>query len=140
MYIKERFMLVAEKKGISKQKFCESIGLTYGNFTGENKTSPINSDAIARLLNLYPDISAKWILIEEGDMYGKDCVDMYMNKGNSNNIIQMKNNEINTAIDKYLSKILDENATLCRLLEKSQEALDKCQSINDKLLSIIDKK
>ena len=38
-YIKERILFVAEYKGISKEKFVSELGMTYGNFKGDNKKS-----------------------------------------------------------------------------------------------------
>lgn len=68
MTIKERILHIAQKKGIPKQLLCEKIGLTYGGFTGENKKRPVNSDAIANLLVLFPDISPLWLVTGNGEM------------------------------------------------------------------------
>lgn len=68
MTIKERILQIAETKHITKQLFCEKIGLTYGGFTGDNKKRPINSDAIANILVIYPDVSAEWLITGKGDM------------------------------------------------------------------------
>ena len=35
--IKERVLYILEYKGITKSKFFEDIGVTYGNFTGKAK-------------------------------------------------------------------------------------------------------
>ena len=45
--IKERILQIADFKGIAKEKFFESISMTYGNFKGKSKLTPINSNAIA---------------------------------------------------------------------------------------------
>jgi len=60
--IKERILLIAEKKGLSKEKFFEDLGLTYGNFKGKSKSTPINSNALA-------DISTKYTAIWERSSY-----------------------------------------------------------------------
>lgn len=68
MFIKERILQIAEFKDITKQDLCKKMGVTYGNFTGKNKNTPINSDSIANLLSIFPDISARWLLTGEGEM------------------------------------------------------------------------
>jgi len=66
--IKERILLIAEKKGLSKEKFFEDLGLTYGNFKGKSKSTPINSNALADISTKYSDIDLKWLLTGEGEM------------------------------------------------------------------------
>lgn len=61
--IKERIIYLAKSKGISLETFFEKIGMTYGSFKGENKKSPINSDAIINILTLHPDVNAEWLLL-----------------------------------------------------------------------------
>ncbi|SFB81164.1 hypothetical protein SAMN05421780_101584 [Flexibacter flexilis DSM 6793] len=66
--IKERVLLIAENKGVSKEIFFANIGMTYGSFKGEAKKTPLNSDAIANILTIYSDISATWLLTGKGSM------------------------------------------------------------------------
>ncbi len=61
--IKERIIHLAKFKGIPLETFFEKIGMTYGSFKGENKKSPINSDALAKILELHPDVNAEWLLL-----------------------------------------------------------------------------
>lgn len=60
--IKERVLQIAVNKGLSKEKFFESIGMSYGNFKGKSKETPLNSNAIADISTLYPDISLDWLI------------------------------------------------------------------------------
>lgn len=67
--IKERVLQIAEKKGVSKKPFIESIGMTYGNFTGiKAKSTPLNSDAITNILLSFPEINPDWLLTGNGPM------------------------------------------------------------------------
>lgn len=70
--IKERILQIPENKGVSKESFFENIGMTYGNFKGEAKKTPINSDAIANILSKHPDISLEWLVLGIGPMLKKN--------------------------------------------------------------------
>ena len=48
--IKERILYLAENVEVNKQEFFRKIDMTYGNFTGNNKNRPVNSDAIKNIL------------------------------------------------------------------------------------------
>lgn len=66
--IKERILSISEYKGITKESFFQKIGMTYGNFKGKSKDTPINSNAIADILTMFPDIDPEWLLTGEGAM------------------------------------------------------------------------
>lgn len=66
--IKERILYSLELKGITKSTFFEKIGMTYGNFTGKSKETPLNSDAIGNILLEMPDINVEWLLTGKGEM------------------------------------------------------------------------
>lgn len=60
--VKERILQIVDYKGYKKEKFFEKIGMTYGNFTGSSKKTPINSTALSNILLEIPDVSAEWLL------------------------------------------------------------------------------
>jgi len=60
--IKERVLQIAENKSIPKEKFFEMIGMTYGNFKGKSKKTPLNSNAIADISALFPEIDLNWLI------------------------------------------------------------------------------
>lgn len=66
--IKERVLFLAENVEVSKQKFFKNIKITYGNFTGEKKKRPLNSDAIENILLSYPETNPEWLLTGKGEM------------------------------------------------------------------------
>ena len=68
IFIKERILQIAKIKRISYESFFEGIGMSYGNFKGKAKSSPINSDTIATILTKYSDINPEWLLLGIGDM------------------------------------------------------------------------
>lgn len=70
--IKERILYILEFKGITKTKFFEEIGVTYGNFTGKAKETPLNSTTLSNIFSKYPDINLEWLLTGNGEMLKKD--------------------------------------------------------------------
>ncbi|MDV3585642.1 hypothetical protein CMU68_10600 [Elizabethkingia anophelis] len=66
--IKERILQIANNQDISYEKFCEKIGVTYGNFKGENKKRPINSNILENILSIYPNVNPSWLLTGQGKM------------------------------------------------------------------------
>ena len=68
MNVKERVLLIAERKGISKTEFFKDVGLSYANFKGDQKNTALSSDAMIAILTRHPDISPVWLLMGEGKM------------------------------------------------------------------------
>lgn len=66
--IKERVLLIAEYKKIRKTDFFQDLGLSYANFKGMQKSTALNSDAVAIILSKHPDISPEWLVMGEGQM------------------------------------------------------------------------
>ncbi|MFL0089934.1 hypothetical protein V2550_14800, partial [Tenacibaculum maritimum] len=66
--IKERVLQIPECKGITKQDFFKKIGMSYGNFTGKSKETPLNSNAISNISSMYPDINLDWLINGNGEM------------------------------------------------------------------------
>lgn len=64
--IKERILYVAKNQGYKYEDFFEKIGMSYGNFKGNNKNRPINSDAIADILTIIPKLNVEWLITGEG--------------------------------------------------------------------------
>lgn len=85
--IKERVLQIAKHHSISYETFFEKIGMTYGNFKGKAKNTPLNSDAIANILSIYSDIDANWLLTGEGSMIIDTEVVADTYSGDNNEII-----------------------------------------------------
>jgi len=66
--IKERILQYAKYKGVSFEKFFSELGLTYGNFKGQSKNSALSSDAIEKILTMYPEINVEWLVTGKGIM------------------------------------------------------------------------
>lgn len=66
--IKERILQIGDYYSVGRRNICENIGMTYGNFTGKAKDTPINSIAIQNIIAMYPEINLDWLLTGNGSM------------------------------------------------------------------------
>ena len=69
---KDRVLKVAEYYKVSKEKFFDELGISYGNFKGSAKKTPVNSLFLEILLTKYPEISADWLLTGKEPMLRND--------------------------------------------------------------------
>jgi len=74
--IKERILYLLDYKGITKEKFFSKIGMTYGNFTGKAKETPLNSTALGNILLALPDASPDWLILGVGPMLRNENLDV----------------------------------------------------------------
>lgn len=66
--IKERILKYLEINKITKQKFCEMAGISYGNITGKAVESEFGGEQITEILRIFPDLSPDWLLLGKGEM------------------------------------------------------------------------
>jgi repressor LexA len=66
--IKDRVLKISDFKELKKEDFFTSLGISYGNFKGKSKETPLNSDTVADILTKFPDIDPTWLLTGNGSM------------------------------------------------------------------------
>ena len=66
--IKGRIIKYIEYKEITKEGFYKSSGITASNFKGEGRKSELGGEKIVKILSLYPEINAEWLLTGQGGM------------------------------------------------------------------------
>lgn len=106
--IKERVLQIAECKGIAKERFFEKIGMTYGNFKGKSKETPLNSTAIENIYAIYPDINLEWLITGKGDMLKEDVQkeDVFDDPTQENMALKDKVIQLQDEISSLKSKII----------------------------------
>ncbi len=67
--IKDKILTFLQKKGIKKTDFFEEMGIQPSNFKGKNMQSQPGGDMLVKILSLYPDLSADWLLRDKGEMF-----------------------------------------------------------------------
>lgn len=73
--IKDRMIEFIDSKSIVKERFYEMIGMTSANFRGPARNSPINSKAIKKMLEKFPDLNLYWLITGEGQMINTSSFD-----------------------------------------------------------------
>ena len=67
--IKQRVLQYIDNQSIKKEEFYEKTGISASNFKGPGLKSEIGGDKIAKILSIYPDINAEWLITGIGDMF-----------------------------------------------------------------------
>lgn len=104
--IKERILSFLESQGIKKVDFFEATGIQSSNFKGKNMSSQPGGDMIVRVLTIYPNLSAEWLLRGEGDMLKSSVT---KDKPKIIKTDTKKDNDLSSSIlDKFLTTIQDQ--------------------------------
>ena len=104
--IKERILSFLESQGIKKVDFFEATGIQSSNFKGKNMSSQPGGDMIVRVLTIYPNLSAEWLLRGEGDMLKSSVI---KDKPKIIKTDTKKDNDLSSSIlDKFLTTIQDQ--------------------------------
>lgn len=104
--IKERILSFLESQGIKKVDFFEATGIQSSNFKGKNMSSQPGGDMIVRVLTIYPNLSAEWLLRGEGDMLKSPAI---KDKPKIIKTDTKKDNDLsNSILDKFLTTIQDQ--------------------------------
>ena len=99
-------MSFLESQGIKKVDFFEATGIQSSNFKGKNMSSQPGGDMIVRVLTIYPNLSAEWLLRGEGDMLKSSVT---KDKPKIIKTDTKKDNDLSSSIlDKFLTTIQDQ--------------------------------
>lgn len=66
--IKERVLQYIKYKKITKQKFCKTTGISYGNMKGISLKSELGGGQISSILECFSEISPDWLVMGKGEM------------------------------------------------------------------------
>jgi hypothetical protein len=66
--IKQRILSYANDQGVSIRRFVNNLGITPGAFSGRNLNNELGGDKIARIVELYSNLSPDWLLLGKGNM------------------------------------------------------------------------
>ena len=118
MNVKERINVFIEYKGIPIKKFEEKCGLSNGYISSMRKG--FGEEKLNNVLKEFPELNREWLLYGEGEMLKSSVQEA---RGDNNTQVIGDGNNVNTP--SALDKALDEIAAQRRLVEKSQEQIDR---------------
>lgn len=119
MTIKERILSFLESQGIKKVDFFEATGIQSSNFKGKNMSSQPGGDMIVRVLTIYPNLSAEWLLRGEGDMLKSSVT---KDKPKIIKTDTKKDNDLSSSIlDKFLTTIQNQAEEIGELKARIKE-------------------
>lgn len=72
--IKERISIYIKNKGVTKESFFSSTGISASNFKGKGALSELGGDKIAKILTVYEDLNADWLLTGRGSMFKEETL------------------------------------------------------------------
>lgn len=106
--VKERVLQITDLKGITKEKFFNDLGISYGNFKGKAKEKALSSDVLATIITNHPEISSYWLLTGKGEALLID--NKVFNKDESILEVRMNNqereiNRLNNIIEIIITKL-----------------------------------
>ena len=102
--IKERVLQIAKYHGVSYEKFSNEIGMSYASFKGKAKFTPLNSDAIANIITIYPDVDCYWLLTGNGQMLKNNEASAEKNDKNSERIDKLLDIVASSKDDRIISQ------------------------------------
>lgn len=70
--VKNRLLQFAKNQNLMLMDFYEKISIAQSNFSGKGADSALSTDKIIHILNVYPELSADWLLLEKGEMLRKN--------------------------------------------------------------------
>lgn len=66
--VKEKILFFVQSIGLSKAEIARQLGISKSNFVGEAMASDLNVSMVIKFCQLYPQVSAEWLLRGTGDM------------------------------------------------------------------------
>lgn len=114
--VKEKILFFVQSIGLSKAEIARQLGISKSNFVGEAMTSDLNVSMVIKFCQLYPQVSAEWLLRGTGDMLITNKP-MEININNSN----MGHHNTNTNLGGTQTIVTKQEQTLPRM--SKEEAL-----------------
>lgn len=140
--IKKNIFQFIEYKGITKEEFYEKTEISSSNFKGTNRQSEIGGDKIIKILTIYPEINAEWLLTGKGEMLKENIPILQKNKGkksNQNNINGQVSGDI-SILQNELSDFIEIQKSMNEIIKTTQNQLTESQKQVNTLLEILKNK
>jgi len=70
--VKERLLQFAKSQKLAMMVFYKKTTIASSNFSEKGSESAMSTDKIIHILNVYPELSPDWMLLEKGEMLRKN--------------------------------------------------------------------
>ncbi len=138
--IKDRMIEFIDSKGIVKERFYEMIEMTSASFRGPARNSPINSDAIKKMLENFPDLNLYWLITGKGQMINTsscNTITTITDNGSDSSYSNNKNSENST--NNYYTYPLESESKMLSVKDYEIQSLkDTIQVLGDTIKSLND--
>ncbi len=124
--VKDRLILYIKHLGTSQRQFEIKCELANGYI--KNIRQSITPDKLRKIALYYPELNTGWLMTGEGEMLKSPVQEI---KGDNNTQVIGDGNHVSTP--STLDKALDEIAAQRRLVEKSQEQIDRLIGVLEKM-------
>ena len=121
MTIKEKILTFLDSRGVRKAEFFESIGVAPSNFKGAAKQTELGGDKIDSILTAFPDLSAEWLLRDEGPMLRTMKEQSQVPSSQDTTSATESPAEISPLIDKFITTIQTQSEEIGRLKARIEE-------------------
>ncbi len=124
--VKDRLVIYIKHLGIGQRKFEIKCGLANGYIN--NIRQSITPEKLQKIALYNPELNTGWLMTGEGEMLKSPVQEI---KGDNNTQVIGDGNHVSTP--STLDKALDEIAAQRRLVEKSQEQIDRLIGVLEKM-------
>lgn len=131
-----------EYKDVSRNLFCDAIGMKYNSLSRIiNGSAAMNSDTLNKIFTYFPDLNARWLMTGNGPMdYGRDSY--YLDQELENGLegkrpIKDECEKYDTkpaekSIDEILMTFIDKEDVRAKFINILKSELDKKPENDDK--------
>lgn len=118
--LKEKLLTCAQFFELTKADLARKIGISKSNFVGESLKSELNGASLVKFCEQFPDVSAEWLLRDQGPMLKSDIKEAA--EHNINNGVNVGHIGSGNHVEQDPDAAPDCDA--CKLLQAKQEVID----------------
>jgi|GEM_PF-750665 len=134
--IKKRCNYISETYEVSKSAFYKKIEMSSGSFRGKAINTPLNSNAIEKIITNYPQINVHWLITGEGNILTQPNLNKDSKQINYSNSFTDNTSSVEEAADEktYTSP---EKKNRIKELEQENKHLKEMIALKDDMIVIL---
>jgi len=134
--IKKRCNYISETYEVSKSVFYKKIEMSSGSFRGNAINTPLNSNAIEKIITNYPQINVHWLITGEGNILTQPDLNKGSKQINYSNSFTDNTSSVEEGVDEkaYNSP---EKKNRIKELEQENKHLKEMIALKDDMIVIL---